>query len=161
MKEYVMMIISVAAICGVLKILLPARSVSASVLFSMRVIIILIVVSPVFSFMSSFSLEEKDFVINEKTVHTIDSEDAEILWRRWLANDTAEKMADEIEGKILENFNLSVEVTVPWHEEGQDVVFDQIVIRTDCDEKKQKKIEDYVLIWYSLKSECVSGEKDG
>jgi len=155
MKEYVLMIISVSLICGIVKTLSPK---STELSFAIRIVVICVLFSPVVKF-SADSLSNTDFfVINENAEHTITNEDANLLWREYMAETTAEKLASELQSKIYGSYKVNCLVKVPWHFEGENVVFSVIEIVADCDERKCESIETWVKLNYSLDSVCRSGD---
>ena len=155
MKEYVMMIIGVSLICGVVKILSKN---SSELSFAVKIILICVIVAPIMK-LSADSLANNDFfVINENEEHTITNEDADALWRQFTAKTTAEKLSAELEEKIYGAYRIKTDIAVPWHLDGENVVFSVIEIIADCDERKCEIIENWVRLNYSLDSVCKSGE---
>ncbi len=158
MKEYVLLIMSFSVICGFVKVLMPKTSALGEMSFAMKTVMLCIILSPLFSLTGTVLSEENFLVINEETSHTIDSVEAEEALRIWTAQITSEKLAREIELSIYENFKICVSVEVPWHEENGSVIFEKLKITADCEDKKCDKIEEFVLLHYSLSSECFKGE---
>ena len=157
MKEYVLMIIGVSVICGVVKILSKNNS---ELSFALKIVLICIIVAPLTKLTADSFANDNFFVINENDEHTITNEDADVLWRRFLAKTTAEKLSRELEEKIYDAYKIKADVSAPWHLDGENVVFSSIEIIADCDERKCESIENWVRLNYSLESVCKSGDVD-
>ena len=155
MREYLLMLISISLICGVVKILSPK---SSELSFAVRIVILCVILSPIVK-LSADSLNTHDFfVINENDEHTITNEDTDLIWREFVAKTTAQRLESELENKIFETYKIKCRVLAPWHVEGGDVVFSEIEIVADCDERKCESIETWVKLNYSLDSVCTSGD---
>lgn len=155
MKEYVLMIISVSLLCGAVKILTPK---STEMSFAVRIVILCVLLSP----LVKVSVNTDDFfVINVNEEHTITNEDADFIWREFMAKITAERLASELETKIFDSYKIKSAVNVPWHVDGENVVFSVIEIVADCDERKCESIEVWVKLNYSLEAVCTSGDVNG
>ena len=155
MKEYVLMIISVSLLCGLVKILTPK---STELSFAVRIVILCILISPLIKI--SVNMDDI-FVINGNEEHTITNEDADLIWREFMAKITAERLESELETKILDTYKINSAVNVPWHVDGENVVFSIIEIVADCDERKCESIEIWVKLNYSLETVCTPGDVNG
>ena len=157
-KDYIYLILCVSLICGSVKLLISSSKVSSAVNFTIKIIILCAVLSPLFKFVRVDLNDMNFFVINKKSEHSIVSEDPDLLWKLWTAQITSSDISDEIENKIFERFSIKSVVEVPFEENDGDIVFGKINITADCNEEKCRKIEEYVLLHYSLKSVCKKGE---
>lgn len=155
MKEYVLMIISISLICGVVKILSPKTT---ELSFAIKIVILCVLISPVVKFSADSLIGEDFFVINENGEHIITNEDADLVWREFMAKTTAEKLESELETKIFDAYKIKVLVKVPWYIDEKNVVFSVIEIVADCDERKCESIKNWVKLNYSLDSVCTSGD---
>ena len=155
MREYIMMIIGVSLICGVVKILSKN---SRELSFAVKIVLVCVIVAPMMKLSADYLVNDDFFVINENEEHTITNEDADFLWRQFTAKTTAEKLSAELEEKIYDAYRIKTDVAVPWHLEGENVVFSVIEIIADCDERKCESIETWVRLNYSLNSVCRSGD---
>jgi hypothetical protein len=154
MSEYIMLIVNVSVICAIIKILSPSNEALA---FVMRIVIVCMLLSPLVNVMNNYCENGEFVVINGENEHTIDNKEADLIWRRYMAKETATKLKDELEARISEAYKVSVEVSVPWKEEDGNIVFEIIMVKADCSEQTCKNIENWIRLHYSLESVCVSG----
>ena len=111
-----------------------------------------------------FTLIEKNGVSGEIPViiteseHNNYNEDADTIWKIWVAETTREKLCEELSGSISENFGVKARVDIPWRQENDSIVFDMVEIVADCTDATCAKIETWVSVHYSLKSRCIKGD---
>lgn len=158
MKEYVYMILCVSLICGVFKLLFTSAKISAFIIFALRIVVLCVLLTPFLKFTGVELSASNFFVINEEREHSIVSEDPDTVWKFWMAKTSAQNLSEKMENDIQNSFGVCAQVDVPFEESGGEMVFKKIMITADCDEDTCKKIEDFVSLRYSLKSECKTGE---
>lgn len=146
-----MLIICTSVFCGVIKMLLPRQGTAMN--FAVKIVVLCVLLSPMMKWTGT--LIKSDFeVITEENLHTLDNEEADMIWKRWLARTTSAELSSDIRERIYEEFKITASVEVPWYEEGENIFFDKIRIKADCTDDKLDKINVFVKLHYSLESIC-------
>ncbi len=158
MKDYIYMILCVSLICGTFKLLFSSSKMSTFVTFALKIIILCVILTPLFKFANVEVNDMNFFVINGKSAHSIVSEEQDSVWKFWMAKTSSEKLSEEIEKNIFNSFGVKTLVEVPFGEKDGQIVFENIKITADCNERTCAKIEDFISLRYSLKSVCKTGE---
>ena len=151
------MIICTSILCSVFKMFLPSDRNGMG--FAMKAFILCVLLSPLFKW-SGVLIKNNFVVITEESNHTLDNEDADMIYKRWLAKSCANNLAEEIEEGIAREFGIIANVFVPWYEEGKDILFDILTIKADCSDDKLEKINTWVKIHYSLESRVILEKTD-
>ncbi|MBQ9976373.1 MAG: hypothetical protein IJP16_07660 [Clostridia bacterium] len=155
MKGYVIAILTVSVISGFVRVVSPKTQ---DVSLAVKLVIICIILSPLIQLVGNTDTVSDILVIKEDFEHSITNEEADVNWRRWVAEATANQLSDEISKRLEEVYRIEAQVIVPWREEEGGIVFDKILVYANVDEAKREKIESWISLHYSLDSVCVNGE---
>lgn len=155
MSEYVLLIVSVSVIGAFIRVLSPN---SQNVMLAVRLVLICAILTPIIKLARVNDINENLFVINEELQHSITNEDADVNWRRWVAESTASKLSEDISSGLKDTYGIDARVVVPWREEGDGIVFEVIRVYANVDDGKKEKIKTWINLHYSLKSVCINGE---
>ena len=157
MKDYLTLIICTSLFCGIIKILLPNTGTGIS--FTVKIVALCVLLSPLMRWTGA-TIKTDFEVITEESLHSFDNEEADMVWKRWLAKTTSLELSNDIQTRIHDEFGISARVEVPWYEEGGNIFFDKIRIVAECTDEKLKKINDFVKLHYSLESVCEKEKRE-
>ncbi len=153
MVEYLTLVVTASFFSTLIIELLGEKGSGKLAKVTVRLVMLAIVIFPITNALINFSGEIAIPVINNETLHNIDSEDADIkLYRQWLADTTAKELSNEIQASVKEGLGLDISVRCTWHFVGNDVVFDKIKVYTDADGAQFDKIQSYIKLHFSLES---------
>lgn len=155
MGNYLTLVVTASFFCALISSLLNDKGAGKTAKVIVNITMLTVVVIPVISGIKGFKENLAIPVINEEYQHNIDNEESEkLLYRRWLAKTTASKVSEEIEKSVKSGTGITVRVECPWHIEGEDVVFDKIMIYTKSEKRYFQSIVNYVKLHFSFDCEC-------
>lgn len=155
MADQIVLIVTVALFSSLIKALLGDKGVGKTANTVISAVLLFCVISSVMKGIVYFGENIAIPVINENEYHINENKEDMTLYREWLAKETALEISEEIEGAVKKYTGITVEVEVPWHLEGDNVIFDILKVYTDCDERYYEKIKNTVKIHYQLDAECI------
>lgn len=155
MADYLTLVVTVSFFCTLVTSLLSEKSSGKTAKAVINVVMLAVVIMPIINAVATFSGNTAVPVIKEESVHSIDNtEDGIRSYREWLAKVTASKLSQEIEDSVRDGMGITVRVECPWHFEGDNVVFDKLIIYTASEKRYYEKITNYVKLHFSLDSAC-------
>lgn len=160
MKNYIMLVMALSLGVSMLKCMFPVLYDKYSVSFVIKMIVVVVVLSPLIKSTGELVNFKSSSIINEESEHIIYNEDAEMIWKKALAENTAQTLEKDIEDGISKGLGVDARVVVPWRVSGENIIFEKLEVYVNCSEEKFKKIEDYIRIHYELDSVCKKDEHD-
>lgn len=156
MAEYLSVIITVSLFSAIIKVFLNEKGTSKSVNTVISVVVLACIIVPIINVLLFFKDNYAVPVINDSDSHIIDNKEEDImLYRKWLAEATADEVSFEIEEAVKKYTGIDVEIECPWHFEGENVIFDVLLVYTNCDVRYYEKIKNTIKLHYKLDSKCI------